>query len=354
MTPLGLQAVVLLAFFLIACICRMISGRKYHQNSSRVRDLKTAAIIPYWIPFLGHLFSLMLDPDRLLKVSRYVEHSLRNKYLARFLIQTSYTSPFDVYALRIVGLDFNIVYTPKLISSLFKQHISVLDSGGSNWFCMTRVFGADKRGKEAYLQSYKETHNCIKSSRLRGSVLSNSVLKIEEHLSTLISFASSIVDQSFWERSGFPTNISRIDTSDGGLEAVDVNLFSLIRNFVGYVSVSSLMGSEFMELYPSVLQDITDMNGGFKYLLLGLPRWVPIRSLTRAYMARFNLLNGIKSFHRSLNHVATGNEPDRPWRDMSDVSDLMKARSAVWQSHGVPPGVTAPCDLAFLSMSVLP
>ena len=76
-----------------------------------------------------------------------------------------------------------------------------------------------------------------------------------------------------------------------------MKLFSLIRNSVGYIPASSLMGSEFMELYPSVTQDISDVDGGFKYLLLGFPRWVPIRSLTRAPMARFNLLNGIKSFH---------------------------------------------------------
>lgn len=75
---IGPGAGILLVFFLVACCFRMLSGREYRRVVSVTGDSKTVATIPYWIPFFGHLLSLMVDPERLLKVSRYVSHALRN------------------------------------------------------------------------------------------------------------------------------------------------------------------------------------------------------------------------------------------------------------------------------------
>lgn len=67
----GLGVVILLVFFVVAC-SRVLSGREYSRVISDTRNLKTVATIPYWIPFFGHLLSLIVDPERLLKESRYV------------------------------------------------------------------------------------------------------------------------------------------------------------------------------------------------------------------------------------------------------------------------------------------
>lgn len=222
-----------------------------------------------------------------------------------------------------------------------------------NWLFLTRVFGANKKGKNAYLRSRNEAHAQSINDRSRSLLLSSAVRSMQENVPNLVSFASSIVDQSFWERSGFPTSISEASASNGRTDAVEVNLFSLVRNFVGYITVSSLMGSELMHLYPGVLEDIWNLNNGFKYLLLGVPRWVPIPPLNRAHIARFNLLIGMKGFYQALDRLATGSEPDLPWRDVSDVSELMKEMNSIWQLNGAPLDVKASCDLSLLSTSVI-
>lgn len=272
---------------------------------------------------------------------------------AQILISTSYNSPHDVSAFEILGFKFNVVYTPRLVDALFQNPSTHVNTVPSNWLFLTRVFGANEKGKKSYLRSRDEAHTHTINDRSRSLLLSSAVMRMQEHVPNLVSFASSIVDQSFWERSGFPTGISEASASNGSPNAVEVNLFSLVRNFVGYVTVSSLMGSELMDLYPSVLEDIWNLNSGFKYLLLGVPRWVPIPSLTRAHKARFNLLVGMKAFHQALDLLATGSEPGLPWRDMSDVSEFMKGKNSIWQFCGAPPDLKASCDLSHLSTSAI-
>ncbi|MCJ1260215.1 hypothetical protein MMC22_000074 [Lobaria immixta] len=276
----------------------------------------------------------MVDPERLLEVS-------------------SYKSPHDVFAFEILGLKFNVVYTPKLVNALFQKPATHANTTLGNWLFLTRVFGANKKRKNTYLISRNEAHAYATNDRLRNLLLSSALKSMQEHVPNLVSFASSIVDQSFWERSGFPTDISEASVSNGTPNAVEVNLFSLVRNFVGYITVSTLMGSDLMELYPRVLEDIWDLNNGFKYLLLGVPRWIPIPSLTRAHIARFNLLIGMKAFHQAIDRLATGSELDLPWRDVSDVSELMKETSSIWRFYAAPPDVKAPCDLSLLSTATI-
>lgn len=272
---------------------------------------------------------------------------------AQTLTPTSYKSPQYVSAFEILGLKFNVVHTPMLIDALFQKSVTHMSPVLGNSFFLTRVFGANKKGKNAYLRSRNEAHAHSINDRSRSLLLSSAVMSMQENVPNLVSFASGIVDQSFWERSGFPTGISEASAPNGRTNAVEVNLFSLVRNFVGYITVSSLMGSELMHLYPGVLEDIWNLNNGFKYLLLGVPRWVPIPPLNRARTARFNLLIGMKDFYQALDRSATGSEPDLPWRDVSDVSELMKGMNSIWQSNAAPLDVKAPCNLSLLSTSVI-
>lgn len=65
---------------------------------------------------------------------------------------------------------------------------------------------------------------------------------------------------------------------------------------------------------------------GFKYLVLDLPRWLPIPSLTKAPIARRRLLDAISPLHEALDQIAAGNKLNQPWRDLSDVSAMLKTR----------------------------
>lgn len=270
---------------------------------------------------------------------------------AQNLIPNSHNSPHDVSGLEVLGLKFNVVYTPKLVEALLQKPSTHVNPAMGNWLFLTRVFGANEKCKNTYLRTRNEAHTYTTNDRVRDLLLSSAVMSMQEHVPHLVSFASRIVDQSLWERNGFPTDISESFTSKGS-PTVELNLFSLVRNFVGFITVSSLMGSEFLELYPGVLEDLWNLNNGSKYLLLGVPRWVPIPSLAKAHMARFNLMVGMKSFCQALERSVIGCEPDLPWRDVSDVSELMKGMNSIWQLYAAPLDVKVPCDLSLLSMSV--
>ena len=168
-----------------------------------------------------------------------------------------------------------------------------------------------------------------------STLLSTTTQRIQLQIPHLVSFSEGLVDQSPWERSSHAELVNH--------DAVEVNLFSLITTFAGHAILPSLLGSEFLDAYPGIFNDLLKLDGSIKYLLLGLPRWFPIAST-----ARRRLDNSIDSFHRALDKVAAGSKPDLPWRDMSDVSQEMKDRCALWRKHGLPPAVKGPLDLQLL------
>ena len=103
-----------------------------------------------------------------------------------------------------------------------------------------------------------------------------------------------------------------------------------------------------MDVYPSVLEDLCDLDSGWKFLALGLPRWVPFPRIRKAYFARRRLLGAIQSFHRALDADAIDAHPQDPWRDLSDVSALVRDRRKEWQGRKMSLRASAAADLAFI------
>ena len=74
-TALASQALILKAlvlFAVIACTTRFITGRSYRAGPSSHGDTSRVATCPYWIPYLGHLLPLMVNPARFLQKCRCV------------------------------------------------------------------------------------------------------------------------------------------------------------------------------------------------------------------------------------------------------------------------------------------
>lgn len=108
------------------------------------------------------------------------------------------------------------------------------------------------------------------------------------------------------------------------------------------------MGEAFMEYYPTVLDDIWALDDAFNYLAIGLPRWIPIRSVTKAHLARARLNAALGEIHNALDTLAAGGEPGPEWRDLSDVSPVMKERNSAWRAHGIAPKERGPGDLGII------
>ena len=192
----------------------------------------------------------------------------------------------------------------------------------------------------------------MKPSRSSGFVRQIASM-IEERAPNLVSFSESMIDQSAWERPADPRVVGSSLDRPASL-VVEVGLFSLIENFTGHIAMSALAGTEFLEVYPSALDDMWSFDAGSTYLSLGLPRWLGIPSLTRAHIARRKLLMNVKSFQQALDSVTAGAEPEQPWRELADVSDLLLERNAVWRKHGTSLAVRAPSDLSLLWAYVKP
>lgn len=218
------------------------------------------------------------------------------------------------------------------------------------WFLIQRLFGARPEDRDIHRASYKDLMVPLTSTLLRGPQLSKMLSVVtrnmEEYIPNLISFASSVVDQSHWERI---SNTSLIDQSCTTELVVETNLCSLIREFMGRMSTPSVIGGGFLENFPNALQDIWRLDYGFKYLALGLPRWIPIPSLTEAYLARHRLLQALTEFEHALDKMAAGIGPGVQWGELDDVSEIFKQRNQIWrEKYGAPPEARAAGDLSIL------
>lgn len=95
------------------------------------------------------------------------------------------------------------------------------------------------------------------------------------------------------------------------------------------------MGTNFVTNFPTLFEDLWVLDRGFLLLATGLPRWVPIPILTRAHIARQRLLSSLGEFHSAMEKEANGEDPGSDWRDLEDVSPLVKARTLAYRNHGL-------------------
>ena len=218
------------------------------------------------------------------------------------IMQGSQRSTHGLFSLHIRGRIWNVITNRALLEQLNQKPEGVLDAASAEWSFLCTVFGADPRYKHAFLEFRKELRI---SSTSDPTLLCDLARRIDLQVPHLISFSEGVVDQTLWERAGNAEFIHN--------EAVDVDLHSLTRAFVGHSTLPSLLGSEFLDVYPGILDDLRDLDDSLKYLLLGLPRWFPLPSLAKANIARHRLDNAIDSFHEALDKSANGDEVVLPW-----------------------------------------
>ena len=250
-----------------------------------------------------------------------------------------------VFALYLFGSKYNILWTPASFNAIFKTPSDAISSVEARWSLLRNVFGAGTKCEKDYLRIHKFARAAVQNGLYSPTATPSSLMMqttlrgIQEHAPSLVSFSDSVVDQNLWERTAYPATRG---------SAVEISLSTLIRNFIGHVSLPSLVGSEFLEIYPTTLDDLWHLDGGFKWLALGVPRWLGIPALTRAHIGRRRLLDAVRSFHQALDCVEDDDPPNRPWRDPSDAGRILKERRWAYRSRGTPQEVIGPLDLSLL------
>lgn len=256
---------------------------------------------------------------------------------------TRRNSPSGIFALKLFGTKYNTVWTPSLIDAAFNNHHASLNSIEPRWTLLRNVFGADGRGKDEYVYLYTNDQVCLANAHLStGSFQIGlpTLRAIEQHVPDLLSFAERPIDQNPWEQNVNPVF--------HGSSLVEISFFELISRFVAHVSLPTLIGTEFLEIHPTTVEDLWSLDGGFKWLRWGFSRLWGIPSLTRAHIARRKLLTALESFHKAADAVSNGDEAKHPWREISDLTDSMKERRKVWNRFQTSLRVRAACDLNLL------
>jgi hypothetical protein len=229
---------------------------------------------------------------------------------------------------------------------------SEIDQHSAVWYILKNVFGTSEKYKGAYIEGYDELNGpviaCLLQQPWLGQMMQTVAHNLEECIPNFTSFTENLIDQHPWERDS--NIIVRKMLSSRGIEEpyVEADLFSILRDLMGNCSVPSLFGRAFMDNYPDILSTIWEFDAGFRYLAMGLPRWVPIRACTKAHLARKRLLDFLTTFHRAMDQLKEGRDPEIEWCDLSDVSELIRRRHQAWSKLAVPPEGRAAGDLAIL------
>ena len=317
-TTIEAPFLTLLAIVAFTCtVTRVVTEIQFRAATSKQlkssQTARTAPVVPYWTPWLGHVVPFAF------KGTDYLERWSR-----------SLGPQSSIFKVSTVGYKVNIITRPSLAKQImFGRNIPVnMDA---------LVFHALKT-----IWNDKGTTQAIDPSDLWGPIHSGIyglskvdfvtpaleilVNDIEERIWNLVSGSRSPIDQSPWERSA---RVEAVPRKDPDPFVVEVNLNTLLRDFVGDVATASLFGRNFMENNPDILGDIWKVDVAINMFLTGIPDWFP--GMIEPSRARNRVIRAVMEHHEALAKYLAGDDPGIRWSDMSDVSIVMKNRTKAYQ-----------------------
>ena len=315
---------LLAGLVLISVITRVFSSRNSHPKPAGQDGAQTVPAVPYWMPLLGHLPNMAWDADGFVK-------SLRSYYTN------------GIFALNFGGTKHNIICTPGLATAFLNQKPSNADFEQIGMRAMTHVFGFPRKEMPVFEKAYAELtaqYKHLLTEPSLGEMVRRTTTKMKENILNLVSFATSPVDQMLWER----TSSVQPLTDSNGEQVVEASLLPLIRDFCAHTANPSIMGSNFLAKFPDFFDDLWTLDRGFLLLAAGMPGWLPVPILTRARIARKRIADQICVFHEAMEAEASGQDSGPDWRDLDDVSKLVKERTAVYRKYGLSIRARAACE----------
>ncbi|KAJ6104988.1 hypothetical protein N7486_003677 [Penicillium sp. IBT 16267x] len=312
-----------LAGLIFSCIVtRVITGLQSSQRKSDPTAARTTRLAPYWFPWLGHGPSFLWDHVGLLE-------SLRD----------SMGEP--VFGVYLQGEVRNTVVSPSMIKTVLSQKasdITVLDQA------MRNVFGDRTMVRSLHSNRNKEISDDISAIISQESFISDASVKItrlvQRNTPSLVTFSRSPVDQAPWERD------SSVSLCEQDQSICEVNLFALVRDFVGHNITTLLLGEAFVESFPGVLQHFWALDANFVALFAGFKRWTPTPGISAGYAARHRLTHIMSVFYRAFTAWDNGIDPGIELRDLDDVSELFKQRMRTFSRLDLSPQASAAGNLS--------
>lgn len=234
------------------------------------------------------------------------------------------------------GVNTNIIHSPSLMKQFFAQPNSVVEHKTLGASISAKIFGFPVVETDLLLKYFDELMNTITNNLMKGPGLEHLWNRLQEDIErqvpNMLSRSADPSRQHPWERVS-----NTIVRPDGTVEA---SLFPLIRNCVGSMSSRVMMGSDFYDSHPGLLEDIWKIDANIMGFIFGFPSFFP--GMGAAYHARDGLLKRMTEWHRAMEEETL--ESPR----FEDVSDLMKARQRVYSAHGFSLVARASIDMSIL------
>ncbi|PGH33004.1 hypothetical protein GX50_04219 [[Emmonsia] crescens] len=319
---------ILIASAILLCIItRTYSGFRSRSRDTNAGEIWRPKTLPYWVPYFGHALSFGLCRRNLL------EHARDN-------------TPEPVVSLYVCGRRHNIITSPSLAKALLAEEKSSTSSDAFTNYLMERVFGARESTRKLPRADFEAQCRSMEFQMrepLASDCSSVTIRQIERNMPNMLSFCSSVVDQSLWERM---STISLV--GDDNDQVCEVNLYTLVRNFVAVTVTTAIMGGDFMEALPNTPDDIRKFNNNVNAIALGIQRWVPFPGLPTSYRSRRRLLQGMAAFHSAFEIAENGHDPGFDWRQIDEVSEFMQNHCRTWKGAGLSAKSMASESLAIL------
>lgn len=187
------------------------------------------------------------------------------------------------------------------------RHFFGSSISGSNWEEVLALYNHDR--------TTLISRNELSSSQKHIDTMSRA---LERTVYDLISFNESWIDQSSWERR------SKTIVQAGSATAAAVSFFPLIESYVGEISITALLGRNFLENNPGFLDDLYLWNWKGTSFMKRIPLFLPQMSGPAA--ARDRVLRSLRRFRDILTPSIPFNNPGSDWGDLTDVSPIINER----------------------------
>jgi hypothetical protein len=316
------QSVIVL-LFAICAITRVVSGLRYRAAISRQSSGKgpqEVAVLPYWLPWLGHALNFAFGG------SDFLTGAAR-----------SLGSNGSVYAIWMANNRHNVVTVPSVAKQVLVDRSSPITMEDFIYHVMKTFWGDGGSIKAVKPEAlWGNIHGAL-TGMLREEFVSKAIKfnvdMVETRAWNLISGAASPVDQALWEREA---NVEILSSGKGDEPFIaEASLFPLLRFFVGDIATGALFGQDFMRNNPNILLDLFEMDTQFNLFLAGAPSWFP--GMAGPVRARERIVEAIDQHHRALFKYLEGQDPGDQWQDMSDVSSVITNRAVEFRAAGSAP-----------------
>ena len=253
-------------------------------------------VLPYSIPYIGHAISLLWKPDEYIESAKQI-------------------SPSNVFALKILGRQHNVVSSPALAQMVFAERKSFTkDRWHLQQRLLRKVVAMSPSETDLYLDTL--TQRLFDSDARSQATMRQLMVKLQSRLPDLLSFNPSPVDQEPWEKAG------KMQLGDSNNTAT-IDLLALTQTFLTHVTISSVLSPSLLDQSPGVATLLSQLSRSFVPLFSGVMRTFPHPSLPKAHITRLQLLQQLSPFCWALRSAAEGIDPGTEYRDLLEDPDAV-------------------------------